>query len=101
VLGRPARELGQRVASRYGVGDALKCAERYEIVLCEEVGVILDESQRTVARDLVLDLEQLLDRGVIVVRVVAARLTRTMTLKLDGNSAGHTPSRETKADVPD
>jgi hypothetical protein len=92
VLGRPAWELHQRDASRHGVGDALKCAEGDEIVLCEDVGVVLDESEGTVARDLVLDLEQLLDRGVIVVRVVAARLARAMTLKLDRNSAGHTPS---------
>jgi hypothetical protein len=78
--------------SPQSVGDALERAERDEIVLCEDIRVVLDESEGTVARDLVPDLEQLLDRGVIVVRVVAARLARAMTLKLTANSAGGTPS---------
>jgi hypothetical protein len=57
-------------------------ARRDEVVVLEHVLVVLDERERAVVRDVVLDLDDLVQRALVLVAVVAAGVACAVALQL-------------------
>jgi hypothetical protein len=55
-------------------------ARRDEVVVLEDVLVVLDERERAVVRDVVLDLDDLVQRALVLVAVVAAGVACAVAL---------------------
>jgi hypothetical protein len=55
-------------------------ARRDEVVVLEHVLVVLDERERAVVRDVVLDLDDLVQRALVLVAVVAAGVACAVAL---------------------
>jgi hypothetical protein len=61
-------------------GHALVGAHRHEVVVLEDILVVLDERERAVVRDVVLDLDDLVQRALVLVTVVAAGVACAVAL---------------------
>jgi hypothetical protein len=61
-------------------GHTLVGAHRHEVVVLEDILVVLDERERAVVRDVVLDLDDLVQRALVLVTVVAAGVACAVAL---------------------